>query len=67
MSAEKRPASNAFGSSQMVVKRQKSDANLGMGRAVAIVNGSPANGALIQAVSLPLMIYFTVLFFGSKG
>lgn len=52
MSAEKRPASDAFGSSQMVVKRQKSDANLGNGKAVAVVNGSAANGALIQAVSV---------------
>ncbi|MCJ1301296.1 hypothetical protein MMC08_004095 [Hypocenomyce scalaris] len=50
MSAEKRPASDAFGSSQMVVKRQKSDANLGNGNAVAVVNGTAANGALIQAV-----------------
>ncbi|KAI4129877.1 MAG: hypothetical protein LQ347_003604 [Umbilicaria vellea] len=49
MSAEKRPASDAFGSSQMVVKRQKSDANLGNGKAVAVVNGTAANGALIQA------------------
>ena len=52
MSAEKRPASDAFGSSQMVVKRQKSDANLGNGKAVAVVNGTAANGALIQAVSV---------------
>lgn len=52
MSAEKRPASDAFGSSQMIVKRQKSDANLGNGRAVAVVNGSAANGALIQPVSV---------------
>lgn len=52
MSAEKRPASDAFGSSQMVVKRQKSDANLGNGKVVAVVNGTAANGALIQAVSV---------------
>ena len=52
MSAEKRPASNAFGSTQMVVKRQKSDANLGNGSAVTVVNGTAANGALIQSVSL---------------
>lgn len=52
MSAEKRPASDAFGSSQMVVKRQKSDANLGNGKAVAVVNGTAANGALIQAVGV---------------
>ncbi|KAI9797211.1 MAG: hypothetical protein M1833_005620 [Piccolia ochrophora] len=50
MSAEKRPASDAFGSSQMVVKRQKSDANLGSGSSVAVVNNSTQNGALIQAV-----------------
>ncbi|KAI9682175.1 MAG: hypothetical protein M1817_000229 [Caeruleum heppii] len=50
MSAEKRPASDAFGSSQMVVKRQKSDANLSNGKAIAVVNGSAANGALIQAI-----------------
>ena len=52
MSAEKRPASNAFGSTQMVVKRQKSDANLGSGSAVTVVNGTATNGALIQSVSL---------------
>lgn len=53
MAAEKRPASNVFGTSQMVVKRQKSDANLGDRTAVAVVNGNAANGALIQAVSVP--------------
>ncbi|MCJ1405477.1 hypothetical protein MMC11_008705 [Xylographa trunciseda] len=51
MSAEKRPASNAFGSSQMVVKRQKSDANLGNGSAIAVAGGQYGNGALIQSVS----------------
>lgn len=51
MSAEKRPASDAFGSSQAVVKRQKSDAKLGDGRAIALVDGTASNGALIQAVS----------------
>lgn len=50
MSAEKRSASNSFGSSQMV-KRQKSDANLTGHNAVAVVNGNAQNGALIQAVS----------------
>ncbi|KAI9849987.1 MAG: hypothetical protein M1838_006213 [Thelocarpon superellum] len=50
MSAEKRPASDAFGSTQMIVKRQKSDATLGNGKAVAVVNNSTQNGALIQAV-----------------
>ena len=46
MSAEKRLASDH--GSQMVVKRT----NLGnnTGKAVAVVNGSAANGALIQAV-----------------
>ena len=50
MSAEKRSASNSFGSSQ-VVKRQKSDANLTGHNAVEVVNGNARNGALIQAVS----------------
>jgi len=53
MSAEKRPASNVFGSNEMVVKRQKSDANLRGGNAFAVVNGSAVNGALIQSVSRP--------------
>jgi Prp8 binding protein len=47
MSAEKRPASDDFGGGQMIVKRP----NLGnSNKAVAVVNGSEANGALIQAV-----------------
>jgi hypothetical protein len=47
MSSEKRPASDEFASSQMVVKRQ----NLGKdSKAVAVVNGSGGNGAVIQAV-----------------
>jgi Prp8 binding protein len=46
MSAEKRAASDAFGSSQMLVKRP----NLGNGRAVAVTSGSAANGALITSV-----------------
>lgn len=48
MSAEKRPASDAFGSTQMVVKRP----NLGndTSKSVTRVNGSGANGALIQTV-----------------
>ncbi|KAI4146775.1 MAG: hypothetical protein LQ341_001990 [Variospora aurantia] len=33
MAAEKRPASNAFGSSQLVVKRQKSNVDLSDGNA----------------------------------
>lgn len=49
MSAEKRLASNSFGTSQLV-KRQKSNADLGNSKAVATTNASSANGALIQAV-----------------
>lgn len=45
MSAEKRPASDAFGSSQMVVKRP----NLAGGRVVG-VNGSTTNSALITSI-----------------
>jgi Prp8 binding protein len=45
MAAEKRAASGDYSSSQMVVKRP----NLGDGKAVSRVNGSGANGALIQA------------------
>ncbi|KAF2268305.1 WD repeat-containing protein [Lojkania enalia] len=48
MSGEKRPAAESFGSTQLV-KRAKSDANLGSS-AVAVANGSIQNGALIQAV-----------------
>ena len=51
MSAGKRPASNSFGSSQMVVKRQKSNADLNNHKAVAVTNGGTGNGALVQAVS----------------
>jgi Prp8 binding protein len=47
MSSDKRPASDEFGGGQMVVKRP----NLGKdSKAVAVVNGSGLNGALIQAV-----------------
>lgn len=47
MASEKRAASGDYGNSQMVVKKQ----NLGNNnKAVAVVNGSSANGALIQAV-----------------
>jgi hypothetical protein len=49
MSTAKRPAHNVFGSSQLV-KRSKPDANAGSNSAVAVVNGSGQNGALIQAV-----------------
>jgi len=55
MSAEKRPAADSFGSSQLV-KRQKSDANLGNGSSVAVVNGAAQHGALIQAVCNVLLI-----------
>lgn len=50
--AEKRLGSDAFGSSQLVVKRQKSDANIGGRNAVAVVNSTAQNGALIQSVRL---------------
>jgi ABC-type amino acid transport substrate-binding protein len=50
MSAAKRPASNSFGSSQLVVKRQKSSADIN-GKTVAVTNGSSSSGALLQAVS----------------
>ncbi|KAI4227355.1 MAG: hypothetical protein L6R36_002498 [Xanthoria steineri] len=50
MAAEKRPASNAFGSSQLVVKRQKSNVNLSDGRALAVTNGNASGGALIHSV-----------------
>jgi Prp8 binding protein len=46
MASEKRPASDAFGSSQMIIKR----ANLGNGKAVAVVDGSAANGALTSSM-----------------
>ncbi|KAK7544944.1 WD repeat-containing protein [Phyllosticta citribraziliensis] len=48
MSSEKRPAADSFGSNQLV-KRQRSDAELG--DQVALANGTAQNGALIQAVS----------------
>ncbi|KAI9771171.1 MAG: hypothetical protein M1840_002522 [Geoglossum simile] len=47
MSAGKRPASDFFGSSQLV-KRQRSDANIG--DAAAVVKATTQNGALIQTV-----------------
>jgi hypothetical protein len=58
MSGEKRPAPEAFGhSSQLVVKRKKSDADLNPG--TAVVKSSSQNGALIQSVcdSLKQLIY----------
>jgi Prp8 binding protein len=49
MSAEKRPASEDYNSSQIVVKKP----NLGKdSKAVAVTNGSGGNGALIQAVRI---------------
>jgi Prp8 binding protein len=49
MSGEKRPAPEAFGhTSQLVVKRKKSDADLNPG--TAVMKSSSQNGALIQAV-----------------
>jgi hypothetical protein len=48
MSGEKRPAPDAFGSSsQLVVKRQKSDSNL---NANAVAVRGAQNGTLVQAV-----------------
>jgi hypothetical protein len=53
MSGEKRPAQAAFGSAnQLVVKRNKPDAELNPG--TAVVKGSSQNGALVQSVCLPL-------------
>ncbi|PGH02334.1 hypothetical protein AJ79_07674 [Helicocarpus griseus UAMH5409] len=49
MSAEKRPAQDSFGSAQLV-KRVRSDTDMGNGSAVAVVNNSAQNGALIQAI-----------------
>ncbi len=54
MSAEKRSASNSFGTSQLV-KRQKSNADLGANSAVAVTNSNAGNGALIQGVSYLLI------------
>lgn len=54
MSAEKRSASNSFGTSQLV-KRQKSNVDLGANSAVAVTNANAGNGALIQAVSYLLI------------
>jgi hypothetical protein len=51
MSAEKRPASDEYGSSQMLVKRP----NLGKdSKAVTVASGSGGNGALTQAVCITL-------------
>jgi Prp8 binding protein len=51
MSGEKRPAQAAFGSAnQLVVKRNKPDAELNPG--TAVVKGSSQSGALVQSVRL---------------
>ena len=42
MAAEKRPASNVFGSQQMVVKRQKSETNLSGSKTLAVAGASLA-------------------------
>lgn len=52
MSASKRLASDSFGSSQLVVKRQKSNVDLGNGSTATISNNKAGNAALIQAVGL---------------
>ena len=52
MASAKRPASNSFGSSQIVVKRQKSSTDIN-GKAVTVANGhSSSSGAIIQSVRL---------------
>lgn len=52
MSGEKRPAQAAFGSSsQLVVKRKKSDA--GLNDSAAVVKSSSQDGAIVQAVWIP--------------
>lgn len=58
--AEKRPAAASFGSSQLV-KRQRSESELNNGQAVARVNGSSANGALIQSTGRPSGLQATVM------
>ena len=50
MPAPKRTASDSFSSSQQLVKRQKSDANLNNGSAIAVVGTDAQNGALVQSV-----------------
>lgn len=49
MSAEKRPAADSFGSTQLV-KRAKPDANTNGSSALTVANGSAQNGALMHAV-----------------
>ena len=50
MAAEKRSASNVFESQQLVVKRQKSDADLQPGNALTTSRG----GSGLAQVSIPL-------------
>lgn len=51
MPAPKRTASDSFSSSQqLVVKRQKSDANLTKGSTIAVVGNNAQSGALVQSV-----------------
>jgi Prp8 binding protein len=50
MSGEKRSASEAFGSTQLV-KRQRSDSNIN-GSALTQINGGGSGSALIQGVYL---------------
>jgi hypothetical protein len=54
MASEKRAGSDSYSSGQMVVKRQNVSNN---GKALATVNGSGANGALVQAVSLHIYLH----------
>ena len=53
MSVDNRPGIGAFGSTQMVVRRQKSDASLNSGTEVTVGGRSAQNGALISAVPHP--------------
>lgn len=62
MSASKRLASDSFGSSQMVVKRQKSNIDLANGRAVANLGGKSGNGALIHAVGISVGLFYASRF-----
>lgn len=62
MSAPKRLASDSFGSSQMVVKRQKSNIDLTNGKAVATLGGNSGNGALIHAVGISVRLFYASRF-----
>jgi hypothetical protein len=57
MSGEKRPPPNSFGSAQLV-KRAKSDADMGASSAVSVVNRDGQSGALIRAVCLSLDLHY---------